>query len=211
MATTSNFSLGNPAKESKPVEIPKDINWTKPDVLVQARPSVASLSTSTKPQSATAIFVGDGDGASFNLKDGSKVNCRVYGIDAPETAKPDKPGQPYGEDAKNLLKEKILNKEVTVTITQPVTNPDAKATPQNNYNRALCKISIEGADVSTAMVKEGAAWVYDYFVRNKPEEAELRAAQTEAKSKGRGLWGTANPVYPPTFKQGLKSNSLFNR
>lgn len=179
--------------------------WDKPVVAATAKPTVASLSSNTAPQTATAIFTGDGDGSIFKLKDGASVDCRVYGIDAPEVPHGNKQGQPHGDKSKNWLKDKILNKEVTLTITQPVLDPSAKPTPQNNYNRALCKIELSGADISTAAVKDGMAWVYDYFIKGKPEEAGLKAAQKEAKDSKKGLWSDPNPEYPPDFKRRIKN------
>ena len=42
----------------------------------------------------------DGDTILLVTREASRLKVRLYGIDAPETAKPDKPGQPFGEAAK---------------------------------------------------------------------------------------------------------------
>lgn len=201
---TSSFSLGSPGKETKPFQLAPDIKWESPSVLVQAKPTIASLSQSTAPQSAVLTYAEDGDTGKLQLKDGSSVNCRLEGINAPETAHKDKPGQPYGDASKNWLKDKVLNKEVTLRITKPVMFPDGPATKGNNYNRALCQISIEGEDINLSSVKEGAAWVFDHFVRGTARGNVLREAQSQAQANKRGLWAEPNPINPSDFLKSIE-------
>lgn len=47
------------------------------------------------------IGVKDGDTVRVRTKNGD-LDVRLYGIDTPETAKRDKPGQPYGKKAENF-------------------------------------------------------------------------------------------------------------
>jgi micrococcal nuclease len=42
------------------------------------------------------------------LKGGELFTCRLYGIDAPETAKEGRPGQPYGDEARQTLSRMVL-------------------------------------------------------------------------------------------------------
>lgn len=137
-------------------------------------------------QKAIVTYVSDGDTAKMS----SGVNCRIDGIDAPETAKPkfNKAGQPYGEEAKKTLEQLIANKEVTVRITKP----------SDKYGRAICQIEISGKDVSHEMVKAGAAWVYEQYAR----DPSLKVEQLAAQKNRRGLWGVPGvPEYPPVFRQ----------
>lgn len=180
-----NPVTGAVGKPSDPRPIPKDIAWSAPVVAEKA----------TKPggQIAKVTYVQDGDGANLRLGDGSSVNCRVAGIDAPETAKPkyNKPGQPFGEEAKKSLQDAILNKEVTVTIV--------KAQKPDPYGREICEIEIQGQSVGLKQVQDGLAWVYDRYVSGTQRDT-LKSAEAQAKAFKKGLWSDPNPVYPETFK-----------
>ena len=63
--------------------------------------------------------VADGDTVTAWTNEGTKLKVRLYGIDAPETAKVNrrtgvvsKPGQPFGEEAYRVLEHKVLGKRV---------------------------------------------------------------------------------------------------
>lgn len=177
-----NVGTGETRPISKPVEIPKDIQWQKPITAVQA-----INATRAPGNKALVTYVADGD----TVK-GTGLNCRIDGIDAPEVANPKagKLGQPYGEEAKKTLQAMVLKKEVTVRITKPSVNG-------SNYGRDMCQIEIQGKDVSTEMVREGAAWLYTHF-NNDPR---LRAVQGEAIAGQKGLWAGDNPIPPWQFRQ----------
>ena len=175
---------GAAAPSKSPVKIP-DVSWAKPETVVK--------STSKVPgEKAVITYVGDGDGASYTDSKGNRINCRIDTFDAPETAKPKqgKPAQAYGEESKNLLQQLILNKEVTVRISQP-------AQPGKNFDRSLCQIEIEGKNIDKVMLQEGAAWVYKTF-RGNPE---LMAAEKSARDAKKGLWADPNAVNPEAFRR----------
>lgn len=187
-----------PAKN--PVAIP-DVTWGKPAQVVTMSPLVAKL-----PQyKAVATFVSDGD--TFAAKSDSYATkgekakkaggilCRVDSVDAPETPHlPDKRGQPYGEEAGKKLQQMILNKEVSIRIVKAA-NGDPKEV--GHYGRDICQIEVAGANVSTELIRSGAAWLYreynNYFTGLDNVEAGARAS-------GQGLWALPNPVYPPDAK-----------
>lgn len=181
---TLNPDSGQMSATKAPVAIP-DVKWEKPKTLVE--------STSKTPGNKAVItYVADGDTAYYNDKDGNQVQCRVDSFDAPETAKPKygKKGQPYGEEASEALKNMILNKEVTVRISNP-------AQEGKNFNRSTCQIEIEGKNIDQEMIRQGAAWVYKTF-RNNPE---LVGAENEARSAKRGLWALPLPQDPAEFRK----------
>lgn len=169
------------------IKIP-EVTWGKPQVVQQAAPGMIPKSGGDR---AVVTYVGDGDGAKLLKGDGSTLDCRIDKIDAPEVAhsKYGKEGQPYGEEAAKTLQELIANKEVTVRKTQPP--------PGNNYGRSLCQIEVEGKDVSTEMIRAGAAWLY----RRYSNDPELSKLEREAKVDKRGLWNALNPEYPENFKR----------
>lgn len=67
----------------------------------------------------------DGDTVSVVVKNGggAKIKIRLYGIDAPETAKVgkksgrvSKPGQPHGEEATQVLQSKVRDRVVVIKV-----------------------------------------------------------------------------------------------
>lgn len=171
------------------MEIPKDVPWQKPTTVVEAKPEAAKQHTGAK---AVVTFVGDGDTASLKGKDGSLINCRIDKIDAPEVEHPKagKKGQAFGEESKKTLRSMIENKEVTVRITKP-------AEVGKNHGRALCQIEVEGKDVSTEMIKKGAAWLY----REYANDPVLMREEATARRNRTGLWAAPIPEYPPAFRR----------
>lgn len=136
---------------------------------------------------ATATYVRDGDTVDFN-----NLACRITGVNAPETDKTKyggKPAQPHAMESMAALKKMIDNKEVTITVTEEAN--------KRNYNRATCKIEVEGKDVSTEMLRVGAAMIYERYYRGPAD----RAAQNEAMNAKKGIYGYKNPPINPSIYQ----------
>jgi len=126
-------------------------------------------------------YVTDGDTVVIRPAGGKKsYRCRLYGIDAPETAKPDRPGQPYGDKAREALKQLIHQKTVTLQLTGDKT-----------HNREVCIIYLDGTDINLEMIKLGYAWAYRKFL-NSEHAGDYIAAETAAKRKKLGLWRQKN-------------------
>lgn len=176
--------------DAKTVSIPK-VEWEPPQTLEQAMedPSLlGSVADMRKhvltfvPQKGVATKVTDGDGARVTLDNGTKLNCRIDSINAPETEKsflsPPRPGQPVAEESKRYLQDLIENKQVTVRITRP-------AESGKNYSRDLCQISMEGKNVDVSMVQANMAYIYDRYVSNKNNTAHSRLFDLlQAKKQG---------------------------
>ena len=189
---TTHLSIlgdGQATKSSKPVEIPKDVPWSKPQTVAEA----------AKPggERMMVTYVGDGDGLYLKNKDGKQVECRIDSVDAPETAKPkhDKPGQPFGEESKRILKDMIENQEVTVRITRAAVE-GAKDKSRRNY----CQIELEGQNIDKELLRKGAAWLYRRY-NNDPELAKIEA---EAKQNKTGLWADPNAENPEAFRRRIE-------
>ena len=131
----------------------------------------------------TVVLVGRGTG---------RVTVRLYGIDAPETRKPDKPGQPYGSQAKRVLMFKVLGKEVTVEVQD-----------RDQYGRVVGVLQLAGRDINAEMVAEGMAWAYRQFL-NGPYASRYIALEEQARRQRRGLWRDPNPQPPWEFRRGQK-------
>ena len=194
-----NLSTGKSVPSKDPVPMP-NVPWGKPVEVVTMNPMVAKL-----PQyKAVATFIEDGDTfkatskqyATKGIKANGGVLCRIDSVDAPETPHPEhgKKGQPYGEEARKKLQQMILNKEISIRIVKAA-NGDPNE--PGLYGRDICQIEVEGANVSTELIRAGAAWLYreynNYFTG-------LETVEANAKAEGRGLFSDPNAVYPQTAK-----------
>lgn len=130
---------------------------------------------------------------------GRHYNCRLYGIDAPETPKTGRrgqlsqPGQPYGEEASRELEKLILGAEVYVTFTG-----------ERSYGREICLISFNAVDVNKEMVRRGYAWAYRHYLKGH-YASEYIGAEREARNNRLGLWQQLNPTPPWEFRARLRS------
>jgi micrococcal nuclease len=57
---------------------------------------------------------------------------------------------------------------------------------------------LEGADINFTLVKEGLAWCYDRYVRDR----NCYDHQNKAKEQGLGLWSDTNPIPPWEWRRG---------
>lgn len=130
--------------------------------------------TKLVPVSARVVGVTDGDSLSVVLH-GVQTKVRLEGIDAPEKA------QDYGAAAKKVLAGIVSGREVEIVQTGT-----------DRYRRTLARVYVGGADVSLAMLRAGMAW---HFVRYN-KDADLAAAEREARKARRGLWSKPAPVPP---------------
>lgn len=134
----------------------------------------------------------DGDTIQLATREDSRLKVRLYGIDAPETRKPDMPGQPFGEIAKRTLMYKVMGRRVSAEIVDV-----------DQYQRAVAVIRYNGRDVNREMVAEGYAWAYRQYLQG-PYASEYLGAEERARSRHIGLWRDANPLPPWEFRRTLK-------
>lgn len=133
----------------------------------------------------------DGDTILLETRESSRFKARLYGVDAPETAKPDRPGQPFGGAARRALQSRIMGKRVSVEIVDI-----------DQYQRAVAVIRHAGRDINREMVAEGMAWAYRQFLQG-PYASEYLDAENRARARRAGLWRDANPRPPWEFRLGL--------
>ena len=134
--------------------------------------------------------VTDGDTVTISPVDGGKpYRCRLYGIDSPETGKPDRPGQQYGGEAKEALWKLVGGKTVKILLTG-----------EKTHNREVCIIYLNGADINLEMINLGYAWAYRKFLKSEHSRDYIKA-ETDAKRKKLGLWQQKNPIRPDKFKR----------
>jgi len=128
----------------------------------------------------TLVMVGRGTG---------RVTVRLYGIDAPETARPDKPGQPFGSQSRRVLMYKLLGKEVIAALVD-----------HDQHGRAVAVVKQAGRDINAEMVEEGMAWAYRRFLIG-PDASRYINLEEKARRTRRGLWRDRNPQPPWEFRR----------
>ena len=131
----------------------------------------------------TLVLVGRGMG---------RLTVRLYGVDAPETRKPDSPGQPFGSQAKRVLMYKLLGKEVSAELVE-----------RDQYGRAVAVVKLAGRDINAEMVSEGMAWAYRQYLSG-PYASQYINLEEQARRLKRGLWRDGNPQPPWEFRRGRK-------
>ncbi|MBI1865780.1 MAG: thermonuclease family protein [Nitrospirae bacterium] len=142
----------------------------------------------------TVTRVTDGDTVTIRT-DSGKIACRLYGIDAPETSKRGKPGQPYGEEAKAFLAGLVEGQTV-----------DVETTGAKTYKREVCRIRKDGLDVNLAIVQKGYAWAYMEYLR-RPHKSIYLDAESEARKQRLGIWTEYNPLPPWEFRARQRQRS----
>ena len=164
-------------------------------ILTSPSPALEPIRTVT----GTVTKVSDGDTIQVTTPEQTKLRVRLYGMDAPETPKPDqetgrvnKPGQPYGKESWKALEEKIGNKQVKLEIIDI-----------DRYKRMVGMVWVGSRNINLEMVREGYAEAYTEFLK-RPYRSQFLAAQQEAKSARRGIWGLPDYERPRDFKKRLK-------
>jgi endonuclease YncB( thermonuclease family) len=117
--------------------------------------------------------VSDGDTFALNSQ-----RIRLSGCDAPETAKRGRPGQPFGDAARDRLRALVEGREVVCT-------PAGRS-----YDRVVARCTVAGRDLCSALVADGLAWDEPLYSRGRYREEE-----TSAACLGLGLW--AGSAIPP--------------
>lgn len=165
--------------------------------VVQVAPEVKS--SWTKPKTVQITAVKDGDTLDGKYEDGSgNVVCRVTSIDAPETGKKDVPGQKYGKYSVSTIEKLIKDKKIEVQVS---TVPGDKS-----YGRDLCLITVNGDNLSTAMVEAGAAYIYEKYA--KPELiGDLRKAEEKSRKNKSGVWQSPNEERPWDFRRRISNTA----
>lgn len=137
------------------------------------------------------------DGDTIQLENGMHV--RYIGINAPEIAHQDKPGEPFGPEALAFNEKIVLSKPVRI-------QGDIEASDQ--YNRRLAYVFLrDGTFVNQEIVRIGLAHVL-YKAPNIIHDAVLLKSQQEAMKAGKGMWG--NWKEKPSDYTGNKKSRRFH-
>lgn len=136
-----------------------------------------------EPFVGDVTHVVDGDTLVITREDGSEVNVRLYGVDAPETK------QAFGPSAKGYAQFLAEDRQVEV-VPQDV----------DRYGRLVAEVILpDGRVLGREMVSAGLAWWYADFA---PEAIVLGQLEQSARDGRAGLWCDPNPMAPWDFRKG---------
>lgn len=140
--------------------------------------------------------VSDGDTIQVTDKLGTKVKVRFYGMDAPETEKGNKrtgkvskPGQPYGEEAFQALRQKVDRQRVRLDVMDI-----------DRYGRTVSIVWLGNRNINKEMVADGWAWAYRQYL-DRVHASEYISAEEQARKSQAGLWKQNNPQPPWEFRK----------
>ena len=124
----------------------------------------------------TGRVVGVADGDTLTLLVGSRqVRVRLWGIDAPERK------QPWSSRSRDALAARAMHRDAIVATRGT-----------DGYGRTLARVAVDGVDLGEAQVRDGMAWVYRRYTKDRP----MIAIEAEARAARRGLWSLPDPEPP---------------
>jgi len=141
------------------------------------------------PIKGKVLGVLDGDSLILELDNSTKIDVRVYGIDALELR------QPLGLDSRNTLRSFVFEKYVTAYLQG-----------KDRYGRTVAEIQTNEGNANVYMMEMGLARHYKAF-----SDDELYAqAEEYAKQNHLGMWKEAEPIAPWDYRsaEGLQKDDL---
>jgi micrococcal nuclease len=144
------------------------------------------------PVDTTALVLKVVDGDTVDVRDDvrGRLRIRLLGIDTPETKKPGYTVGCWGPEATQYAKSTLLDQRVALIY-------DESQGVHDRYGRTLAYLDkADGWDYSTEAARAGVAHAYVYHDKPAERYPSIAAAEQEAKSAQRGLWGP--PCYGNT-------------
>ena len=151
-------------------------------ILLASASQAAPLRTVT----ATITKITDGDTVQAVTPEGTKLKVRLYGIDAPETAKRKIPGEPFGSDARDYLTSLVAQKAVQVEIRDI-----------DRYRRMVAVLWLGEKNINLEMINAGMAEAYAEYLK-QPYRTPFIQAEQEAKARGKGIWSQGSSYERPS-------------
>lgn len=135
------------------------------------------------PQRVVVTNVLDGDTLQVSSTAGADLSrVRLLGIDAPEVAHRQNPGDCYGDVATRAL-QRLTPAGSTIQLLSDKGQPD-----RDKYGRILRYVEdLSGRDAGMELLEEGAARLYD-SARGLEREQDYQDAGAAAQKNAHGLW-----------------------
>lgn len=173
------------------------MNTSKSTVRTIAACSLFGAIISVLPMSAAAkeapptvagrvVYVDDGDTLVILDQDRKQIRIRLTDADAPETPKDNqgKPGQPFSRASADNLARIAKGRVAT-----------AHCYEYDAFDRPVCRVIVDGRDVSMEQIKAGLAWA-NAANRRYVRDPQAFEHEKAAREKKIGLWSSGRPVEP---------------
>ena len=148
----------------------------------------------------TVVNVVDGDTIDINIPDSNHAHTRVrlWGVDTPETKKPNTPVQYFGPEATKFTKNLTLGKTVTIYL-------DEGNRTRDKYGRLLAYVQLpDNRFLNELLISKGFAYAdlrFHHSFYNKYKQLEAAA-----RSQKKGLWEKVTSEQMPKWRQKELSN-----
>jgi micrococcal nuclease len=120
---------------------------------------------------ARVLRIGDGDTFDVQIpREKGRLRIRLQGVDAPEQ------DEVFGRESATFLRRLLINKTVRI---------DGR--DMDRYGRLVARVTVDGQDASTALIRAGMA-CHAYF----PDRA-LAREESLARAARAGFWARTNP------------------
>jgi micrococcal nuclease len=141
------------------------------------------------------VKVVDGDTLDIDLPDRLRgrrhTRVRLWGVDTPETVKPNTPVQHYGREAGEFVRKTCLGRHVTLELEQ-----DGRT--RGVYGRLLAFVHLrDGRMLNRVLVAQGYGYADPRFAHRYL--AEFARLQRKARKARLGLWEKVRPADIPTY------------
>jgi micrococcal nuclease len=154
-------------------------------VVATATVGLPVAAATAEPVITTAEVLRVVDGDTVDIRDDvrGRLRVRLLGIDTPETKKPGYSVGCWGPEATQFA-------ESTMTGQRVALEPDPTQDRTDRYGRTLAYlVRADGWDYSVEAARAGTARSYVYDDRPVIRYDAIEAAEAEATSALRGLWG----------------------
>lgn len=131
------------------------------------------------------IKVSDGDTIVI-MSEGVKHKIRLNSIDCPEKK------QEYGQEATKFTYDFVYGKTI-----------EADVKDKDRYGRLVADIYLYGDSLNQALVRNGLAWHYKKYSKDKI----LAKLEELAREENKGLWKDQSPIAPWDYRKGITSSS----
>ena len=162
----------------------------------EAKISTPSYDTQKYHDKTFAVInVVDGDTLDIDIPDADKnyTRIRLWGVDTPETKKPNTPIMYFGPEATEFTTKKTLGKKIRVYLNTQKANRD-------RYNRLLAYIKLpDGTIFNEELLKNGFAYADSRFKHQFYNR--YKQLQAVAKNQKKGLWKNITPDKMPGWLQ----------
>jgi len=156
--------------------------------LLSTHPAYAQRA-SAPPDSGLVVVVYDGDTVKVRFADGSERKVRLIGIDSPEMDDSREEVRFMAFVAKRFAFLNLYRKNVHLAYDWEL---------EDKYGRLLAYLTKDdGALFNELILKEGFAFAYRKFPFRKDLMERFKAAATDARRTGKGLWRKESPLEVP--------------